>query len=119
MNKFFQLSQQDRIEIINQVVVHKKLPPEAIEKDIWVTAVLRSLFALPYSEHISFKGGTSLSKCWNLIERFSEDVDIAINREYFGFLGEAFTVKQISKNLRKACCKFCRNTLQFDFPLKI
>jgi hypothetical protein len=55
-----------------------------------------------------------LSKCWNLIERFSEDVDIAINREYFGFLGETFTIKQISKNLRKACCKFCRSTLQFD-----
>ena len=114
MNNFFQLSQKDRIEIINQAVIHKKLPPEAIEKDIWVTAILRSLFALPYSEHISFKGGTSLSKCWNVIERFSEDVDIAINREYFGFFGETFTIKQISKNLRKACCKFCRNTLQFD-----
>jgi len=114
MNNFFQLSQKDRIEIINQAVIHKKLPPEAIEKDIWVTAVLRSLFALPYAEHISFKGGTSLSKCWSVIERFSEDVDIAINREYFGFFGETFTIKQISKNLRKACCKFCRNTLQFD-----
>ncbi|MCL2512098.1 MAG: nucleotidyl transferase AbiEii/AbiGii toxin family protein [Bacteroidales bacterium] len=114
MNSFFQLSSQDRIEIINQAVIHKKLPPEAIEKDIWVTAVLRALFALPYSEHISFKGGTSLSKCWSVIERFSEDVDIAINREYFGFFGEIFTIKQISKNLRKACCKFCRNTLQFD-----
>jgi len=114
MNKFFQLSEKDRIDIINQTVIHKKLPPEAIEKDVWVTAVLRSLFNLPYSEHISFKGGTSLSKCWNVIERFSEDVDIAINREYFGFLGETFTIKQISKNLRKACCKFCRNTLQFD-----
>ena len=114
MNKFLQLSQKDQIEIINQAVIHKKLPSEAIEKDVWVTAVLRSLFALPYSEHISFKGGTSLSKCWNVIERFSEDVDIAINREYFGFFGETFTIKQISKNLRKACCKFCRNTLQFD-----
>jgi len=114
MKKFFQLSEKDRIDIVNQTVIHKKLPPGAIEKDVWVTAVLRSLFALPYSEHISFKGGTSLSKCWNVIERFSEDVDIAINREYFGFFGETFTIKQISKNLRKACCKFCRNTLQFD-----
>ena len=114
MNKFFQLSQKDRIEIINQAVIHKKLPPEAIEKDIWVTVVLRALFALPYFEHISFKGGTSLSKCWNVIERFSEDVDIAINREFFGFQGDTFTIKQISKLMRKACCKFCRNTLQFD-----
>ncbi|GHT27075.1 nucleotidyltransferase [Bacteroidia bacterium] len=90
------------------------LPAVAIEKDVWVTAVLRALFALPYADNISFKGGTSLSKCWNIIERFSEDVDIAINREYFGFQGETFTIKQISKNLRKACCKFCRNTLQHD-----
>ncbi len=114
MNNFLKLPETEQIRYINEAVFSLNLPPEAIEKDIWVTAVLRSLFALPYSEHISFKGGTSLSKCWNVIERFSEDVDIAINREYFGFLGETFTIKQISKNLRKACCKFCRNTLQFD-----
>jgi len=114
MNNFLKLSKTEQIRHINEAVFSLNLPPEAIEKDIWVTAVLRALFALPYSEHISFKGGTSLSKCWNVIERFSEDVDIAINREYFGFFGETFTIKQISKNLRKACCKFCRNTLQFD-----
>ena len=119
MNKFFQLSEKDRIEIINQIVIHKKLPAEAIEKDIWVTVVLRALFALPYAENISFKGGTSLSKCWNLIERFSEDVDIAINREYFGFFGDTFTIRQVSKKLRKACCKFCRNTLQFDLAKQL
>jgi hypothetical protein len=91
-----------------------KLTQVIIEKDLWVTAVLRALFALPYAENLSFKGGTSLSKCWNLIERFSEDVDIAINREYFGFIGDTFTVKQISKNLRKAACKFTRDILQID-----
>jgi predicted nucleotidyltransferase component of viral defense system len=119
MNKFFQLSNQDKIDVINQAVIRKKLPPEAIEKDIWVTAVLRALFELPYAENISFKGGTSLSKCWNIIERFSEDVDIAINREYFGFQGDTFTIKQISKLLRKACCKFCRNTLQYDLAKQL
>jgi len=114
MNNVFQLSDKDRIDVINQTVIRKKLPAEAIEKDIWVTAVLRSLFALPYAGQISFKGGTALSKCWNLIERLSEDVDIAINREFFGFSGDIFTIRQISKEMRKACCKFCRNTLQFD-----
>jgi predicted nucleotidyltransferase component of viral defense system len=90
------------------------LPQVIIEKDLWVTAVLRALFALPYVENLSFKGGASLSKCYNLIERFLEDVDIAINREYFGFQGDTFTVRQISKNLRKATCQFVRNNLQFD-----
>jgi predicted nucleotidyltransferase component of viral defense system len=119
MSNFLKLSKKEQIRHINKAVFSLNLPLEAIEKDIWVTAVLRSLFALPYAEHISFKGGTSLSKCWNVIERFSEDVDIAINREYFGFLGETFTIKQISKNLRKACCKFCRNTLQFDLAKQV
>jgi hypothetical protein len=119
MNNFFQLSEKDRIDVINQTVIRRKLPAEAIEKDIWVTAVLRVLFALPYSINISFKGGTSLSKCYNLIERFSEDVDIAINREYFGFEGDTFTIRQISKEIRKACCKFCRNTLQFDLAKQL
>jgi len=111
---FLQLPENEKIELINQMHEDTKLPQVIIEKDIWVTAVLRALFALPYAENLSFKGGTSLSKCWNLIERFSEDVDIAINREYFGFIGDTFTIKQISKNLRKSACKFIRNNLQLD-----
>jgi predicted nucleotidyltransferase component of viral defense system len=46
------------------------------------------------AEHLVFKGGTSLSKAWNLIQRFSEDVDLAIDREFFGFKGV------LSKNQR-------------------
>ena len=111
---FLQLTDNEKIEIINQLHEDINLSQIVIEKDIWVTAVLRALFALPYAENLSFKGGTSLSKCYNLIERFSEDVDIAINREFFGFFGDTFTIRQISKNLRKATCKFIRNTLQFD-----
>jgi predicted nucleotidyltransferase component of viral defense system len=111
---FLQLPDNEKIEIINQMHEETKLPQVIIEKDLWVTAVLRALFALSYAENLSFKGGTSLSKCYNLIERFSEDVDVAINREFFGFLGDTFTIKQISKDLRKATCKFIRNNLQFD-----
>ena len=111
---FFELPENEKIELINQMHEETKLPQVIIEKDVWVTAVLRALFALSYSENLSFKGGTSLSKCWNLIERFSEDVDIAINREFFGFFGDTFTIKQISKKMRKSACNFIRNTLQFD-----
>ena len=112
--RFLQLSENEKLEIINQMHEETKLPQVIIEKDMWVTVVLRALFALSYAENLSFKGGTSLSKCWNLIERFSEDVDIALNREFFGFLGDTFTIRQISKDLRKATCKFIRNNLQFD-----
>lgn len=94
------------------------LAPQILEKDWWVTAVLRAIFALPYSEALSFKGGTSLSKCWNLIERFSEDVDIAITREYLGFSGP-LSKTQISDKLRRAACSFVRGTLQYDLKSKM
>jgi hypothetical protein len=112
--EFLKLTAEERQEVFRQVRNKMDLSEVAVEKDWWVTTVLHALFALPYAENLSFKGGTSLSKCYNLIERFSEDVDIAINREYLGFTGDTFTVKQVSKNLRKAACKFTRNNLQFD-----
>ena len=47
-----------------------------LEKDTWVVATLRVLFAAPFGRHLVFKGGTSLSKVWRAIRRFSEDIDI-------------------------------------------
>lgn len=50
--------------------------PALLEKDVWVVWCLRALFAAPFGEHLVFKGGTSLSKAYDVIERFSEDVDL-------------------------------------------
>ena len=52
-----------------------------LEKDIWVTEILRLLYdeGLVGDHAIAFKGGTALSKCWNVIERFSEDIDLSIH----------------------------------------
>ncbi|MDR3094364.1 MAG: nucleotidyl transferase AbiEii/AbiGii toxin family protein [Bacteroidales bacterium] len=112
-NNFTVLPEQTRINAFTEAAARKALPAVAVEKDWWVTAVLRALFSLPYAENLSFKGGTSLSKCWNLIERFSEDIDIAVNREYLGF-GGTLSKTQISDRLRRAACSFVRETLQFD-----
>lgn len=51
-------------------------PPALLEKDVWVVWALQSLFAAPFGAHLVFKGGTSLSKAYGLIRRFSEDVDL-------------------------------------------
>ena len=98
------LSKERRIEILNQATELTGLPSVAIEKDWWVTLALNASFSLPYSNNIVFKGGTSLSKGWNLIERFSEDIDLAIDRTFFGFDGN-ISKTQI-KNLRKQSCEF-------------
>lgn len=112
--KFIDLPKEDRVDILDRVSSELKIRQrEVIEKDWWVTAVLRAVFSLPYANHLSFKGGTSLSKCWHLIDRFSEDIDIAIDREFLGFSG-TLSKSQISDKLRRAACSFVRDTMQHD-----
>ena len=111
--KFIDIPEEKQREAINTVALQTGLPPSSIEKDWWVTQVLKALHTLPYAEYIAFKGGTSLSKCWNLIARFSEDVDIALSREFLGFGGE-LSKTQISDRLRRAACSFVREKMQYD-----
>lgn len=90
--------------VYEQVASNEGLPSIAIEKDFWVTLVLESVFELEQAENMVFKGGTSLSKGWNLIQRFSEDVDLAVDRKAFGFDGKLGSSKRT--RLRKAIREF-------------
>jgi predicted nucleotidyltransferase component of viral defense system len=76
----------------------------AVEKDWWVVHTLSVIFSLGCASALVFKGGTSLSKGWNLIQRFSEDIDLALDREWLGFTGE-LSGSQIRK-LRKKSHQF-------------
>lgn len=88
MQAFISMSSDDRQRICREVEGKTGLSSASIEKDFWVCWTLRELFALPgWGEHLTFKGGTSLSKGWKLIERFSEDIDIVLDREFLGFDG--------------------------------
>lgn len=117
--KFIDLSKKDQVDILDRVSTELNIRQrEVIEKDWWVTAVLRAMFSLPYAGHLSFKGGTSLSKCWHLIDRFSEDIDIAIDREYLGFSG-SLSKTQISDKLRRAACSFVRESMQHDLAERL
>lgn len=59
---------------------HKDLPPEYVEKDYWTTYALYIIFKNKIGEEVVFKGGTALLKCYNLIQRFSEDIDLVVLR---------------------------------------
>ena len=79
-----------------------------IEKDFWVCWTLTSLFRSDrIGENLVFRGGTSLSKGWQCIERFSEDIDLAINRSWVG--GEELVEL---KAVRKPCRTFCHRFLK-------
>lgn len=110
---FTDLTDHDRRDIIDYVSGKTGFLRNVVEKDWWVTSVLRAIFSLPYADSISFKGGTNLSKCWGLIQRMSEDIDIGISREFLGFDGE-LSKNQISDKLRRASCSFVRNIMKHD-----
>ena len=108
-NDYFKLTTTQQRMILEQAAIKKTLPKQAIEKDLWVTTILQIVFSLPCADNLVFKGGTSLSKVWGLINRFSEDIDLAIARSVFELDGE-LTKKQVKK-LRKASSIFVRDEL--------
>jgi len=107
--KFYTLKKAQKIEIYSAVAQQKGLPVYAVEKDWWVVQTLAIIFQLDMAEHLLFKGGTSLSKAWNLIHRFSEDIDLTLNREYLGFSSELISKTQVKK-LRSASFEFVSTT---------
>lgn len=83
------LTTTERIELFLESANKRGVRREIIEKDFWVCWTLKRLFQLPdLGPHLIFKGGTSLSKIFRAIARFSEDIDISIDRAYLGFEGD-------------------------------
>ena len=82
MDKFARRPDADRLAFINEAAARHDLAPIIIEKDFWVCWTLRRLVQSPALRgHFTFKGGTSLSKAYGIIERFSEDIDLTVGRD--------------------------------------
>lgn len=113
MAEFFELSAGDRLEALAQAADASGRPPHLLEKDVWVVWSLRHLFAAPYASHLVFKGGTSLSKAYGVIQRFSEDVDLTYDiRAIAGdLIGNAATPLPTSKSQEKKWSKEIRARL--------
>lgn len=121
MNSFLQLPKERRLFAFQQVDEAMGLQAVSVEKDFWVCWTLRELFTMPGTGgHLTFKGGTSLSKAWKLIQRFSEDIDIIVDKEVLGFGGDEAPDKAPGNKQRKmrleklmeACRIWVQGTLQ-------
>ena len=100
MNQFVQLPGKERGLYFVQTAERMRISPQIVEKDFWVCWILSELFALPdIGNTLIFKGGTSLSKAYQLIKRFSEDVDISINRASLGF--DEFDLRESVSNTER------------------
>ena len=81
MDEFARRDNDDRLAFINEAAARRDVTPIIIEKDFWVCWTLRRLMSVPVlADNLTFKGGTSLSKAYGIIERFSEDIDLTIGR---------------------------------------
>lgn len=102
MNTFLKLPPEERRLAFQQVVSKIGLQAVSVEKDFWVCWILRELFSMPgIGEYLTFKGGTSLSKAWKFIERFSEDIDLVVDKVALGFGGDASPERAPSKKQRR------------------
>lgn len=104
MNKVAQMDARERAELFGETAARRKLADAIIEKDFWVCWVLKLLFSTKALDgRLLFKGGTSLSKIFHAINRFSEDIDLAVDYGGLGFTGENDPRKEgISKTKRNA-----------------
>jgi hypothetical protein len=106
---FYEIANSDKVAIFTEIATQKGMKPFAVEKDWWVSQTLEIIFEMPIAKHLVFKGGTSLSKAWKLINRFSEDIDLDIDKEFFeGYQGD-ISKTQIGK-LRKVAGAYTSGT---------
>jgi hypothetical protein len=107
-NFFFNLTKEERQLIISKAADQMDVSEMIIEKDLWVCWLLEQLFTLPTRK--VFKGGTSLSKVFNVIKRFSEDCDITI--DYRDFADQKIDLEKVSRSQLKKISQQLKSKLK-------
>jgi predicted nucleotidyltransferase component of viral defense system len=114
--EWLKLSNDTKRNIFNETAAQIGLPrASAVEKDWWVVRTLDAIFQTEIADHVVFKGGTSLSKSWSLIDRLSEDIDLALDRRFFKIerKDEEMSSSQVTK-LREKSNKYVQQKLLQD-----
>lgn len=123
MKEIYLLSEEERKVFFENASAQLDIHFEIVEKDYWVVWTLERLFSLEkLKPYLTFKGGTSLSKIYGIIERFSEDIDLSIEKEFFGFgssndPGNAPSKKKqqtMLEHLSKGCSTYVQNEMLAD-----
>ena len=94
---FLDLPADERRLYIEQAAVRRNVSPVVLEKDFWVCWLLGDLFESEFAGSLVFNGGTSLSKVFGVIERFSEDIDLSLSPTFLTPAPAATTCQQANK----------------------
>jgi len=123
MTELYLLPAEKRKPFFESAAYEMQIPIEIIEKDYWVVWTLERLFSLAdLKSHLTFKGGTSLSKVYGIIERFSEDIDVSIERNFLGFdenkdpekLSSRSKQKVLLENISQSCSNYIQDKMLPD-----
>lgn len=121
MNTVARMPAAERAQAFQETADRTNLPEAVVEKDFWVCWVLKQLFSIePFAHRLLFKGGTSLSKIFRAIHRFSEDIDIAVDYSALGFTGDRDPRQPGISNTRRTkilaeMMTECRNYIHGEF----
>lgn len=99
---FLELSSDERRLYIEQAAIQRNVSPVIMEKDFWVCWLLGILFKSEFARHLVFKGGTSLSKVFGVIDRFSEDIDLSLSPTFLNLPEAGTTRNQANKWMTRA-----------------
>ncbi|MGL4461880.1 MAG: nucleotidyl transferase AbiEii/AbiGii toxin family protein, partial [Planctomycetia bacterium] len=99
---FLDLSADERPLYLEQAAVRRNVSPVVLEKDFWVCWLLGVLFESEFADSLVFKGGTSLSKVFGVIERFSEDVDLSLSPTFLKLPEPGASRNQANKWMARA-----------------
>lgn len=117
--RFLELSPDERQIYIEEAARRRNIAPVMIEKDFWVCWMLALLFDSRFGDALVFKGGTSLSKVFGVIDRFSEDIDLSVSPAFLG-LSEADPASRTQadkwmKDAEAACATAVNDQLRPEF----
>jgi Nucleotidyl transferase AbiEii toxin, Type IV TA system len=99
---FLNLSADERRLYLEQAAVQRNVSAVILEKDFWVCWLLGVLFGSEFGEALVFKGGTSLSKVFGVIDRFSEDLDLSLSPEFLRLPEAGASRNQANKWMKNA-----------------
>lgn len=121
-SKFLSLPETQRQRAIQEAAVRRCLSPVIMEKDFWVCYILSILFRCDFGKALVFKGGTSLSKVFGAINRFSDDIDLSLSPEFLDLPSPGPSRNQANQWMPRAeaaCIEMVRNAIMPELSQQV